>query len=284
MTSYLTTSMWPLIVQRVPHAPDCLNSAAHSLRALNVDVLVSEPPYVGVRSPSAVPIPLGSVLIASLQAGATSLADVGAVLRSAPWCSVCLVDVTPPFDQRVIRAFEPHPGAFGLIRTGQVRSLPRHQMLGAVRKRPFPSPGDLARFVARRVSRLDLIPALSSCFEVQQPGEHIPRPPHRSTLSRHLQDFKPFTARDWAALARLSRVLELAGSRRWSSQERAALEHGIDGRTLRGWLVRFLGLSFGEALELVGWEWVVEAGLREGGYIARRDAQTGSAPQRILAS
>jgi len=251
---------------------------------LNADVLVSEPPYVDVRSPSGVPIPLGSVLIASLQAGATSLADVGAVLRSAPWCSVCLVDATPPFDQRVIRAFEPHPGAFGLIRCGQVGSLPQHQMLGAIRERPFPSPDDLARFVARRVNRLDLIQALSTCFEVQQPRERMPRPPHRSTLSRQLQGFKPFTARDWAALARLSRVLDLAASSSWSSQERAALEHDIDGRTLRGWLARFLGLSFGDALELVGWEWVVEAGLREGGYVPGRDAQADSAPQRTLAS
>jgi hypothetical protein len=211
---------------------------------------------------------MGSVLIGTLERGAVGLADLSLLRASSPWCSACLLDTDPPFDRRVIAAFEPYPGSFGRIRAFSGGSLPVPGILEAVRRRTFPAAIELADFVAKRIGRTDLVPTLRDCFEPNRAGSSWSRPPHRSTLSRQLRDLKPYTARDWSSLARLVRVLASPESLGGVSRDRTAFEHEVDGRTLSGWLARYLRLSFREARERVGWEWVIEAGLRTGGYVS----------------
>ncbi len=131
----------------------------------------------------------------------------------------------------------------------------------AIRARTPPTPETLARYVIRRTSCAEPLVALIDCFTDPPATPAVPR----STLARRLRDFGSFTPHDWRALHRLI----LATGRAPSPMERLAHVLGLDPRTLRTAAQQFLGDLTPHVTRWPGWEWKLEAALRQGGYPLR---------------
>lgn len=230
----------------------------------------------------------GAVLLVESAGGVRASGHVAAPAadahRRAPWAPVCLVG-----DPRSIAAIslEPHLPAWAVVaRAPWVAShedpaaLPERVLL-AVRQRPAPTAAQLSAYIISRTDRSDLHLALAAALDSDPAASGH----HRTTIWRHLSAFGELTARNWAAIARLTAILRRAGEFPGRTRERLAREFGVDPRTMDSWLEQYVGLPLAEAGARPGWEWIVESALRRGGYVStaggaseRDDA--GGAPRR----
>jgi hypothetical protein len=218
---------------------------------------------------------LGGIIICDLRAGRQPYESLSSLALTAPWCPTCaLVPTRLPF-RKLIEVLESLPrSCLKLpIELGDTQPQPRW-LLAEVTRRPAPTPAQIAEYIARRVSCSWLFPTFAACLQ-----RGADSGASRSYLSRKLKNRPPFTARDWAAVGQLVSVLQ---STRWPAG-RLAREHGLDPRTLRAWVARYLGLPWNTAQQLVGWEWIVEAALRRGKYVPDRLSEAPAKPMALEA-
>jgi hypothetical protein len=232
-------------------------------RSLGVYVL--EHPYRVFR-PAGSKIPeLGAVVVCDLRAGRAAFEGLLSVAMLAPWCASCALLPTDMPVRELMELLELLPARCSKLPLEPgANPLDSERVIAAIARRPPPTSLDIAEYIAQRIAWSAVTPALAACL-----GRHYDLRSSRSYLSRRLKALPPFTARDWAAVGHLVALLQ---STRWPAG-RLAREHGLDPRTLRAWTSRYLALPWSTAQQLAGWEWVVEAALRRGGYAAGPAAQ-----------
>ena len=165
-----------------------------------------------------------------------------------------------------LAAFEPVPGVFAPLYATDYSTLGlASRTVEAVRRRPPPPATAIAQWVERRLHRIGTASTLSACFAAG--GDDL-RPPR--TLTRRVCALGPLEVRDWRGLARLAQIHTVAGPLERASLEVAAYDAGVDPRTLRRWLRLATEMSWPEATERPGWEWLVEMTLRRFGYLDTR--------------
>jgi hypothetical protein len=224
----------------------------------NLGVYILEPPYAVCR-PLGNRVPeLGAILMVDLRLGRSTCESLVGVTTAAPWCPSCArVPASMPARQLIEVLDLLPPSCSKLPIEDDSNPFEPGRYVAAVAARPGPSPTEIAAYVAGRTSPGIASPLLA-CLE-----QNGTRQTSRSYLSRRLQAYPPYTAHDWAAIGALVLILR---SGRWPAG-RLARENGLDPRTLRAWAARYLAMPWSVAEELVGWECIVEAALRRGGYI-----------------
>lgn len=130
----------------------------------------------------------------------------------------------------------------------------------AIVRRAQPTAPILARWVAQRLEVRGLARVLRRQFA--DALEQVPSTAacSSSTYSRYFAALGRFRAHDWRRLARLC----VDAPRHAHPLPRSP----VSRRTTEAHVRRYLGMTFGEATRLVGWEWVLESALRRGGYLA----------------
>lgn len=242
---------------------------AHVADRFGGEVTVLEPPYRGVLPlpplaagadppPGAIAVGRGAHVIAVL-------AQLTTVVHHWPWMIPCLVvdRGDEPIEPLAILVSELH-GRLAVVKWRPGQTHPdAAQILLAVRDRPAPTCGDLAQWVARRVRQSDLEIPLRSQF--REALERVPasRDASISTYSRLFARYGRFTARDWRALALLCLHAVSGGS----EAPLAPSCRKIPLRRATLYTRKYLCQSQRVLEERVGWEWVLETGLRAGGYV-----------------
>lgn len=253
--------------------PGCESPPLAGAVSDTVTLLILDYPYQQPRLAARQAPPVGSLLIADLADGIPALAQAVTMQRGAPWCP--LVTCLP--DRRVssvtLAAFEPVAGAFAPLYTTDYAWLPLpRRAADAVRRRPPPPPTAIAQWVELRLHRPGTASTLGACFG--DGGDDL-RPPR--TLTRRVCALGPLEVRDWRGLARLAHIHTTAGPLERASLEVAAYDAEVDPRTLRRWLRLATDMSWSEATERPGWEWLVEMALRRFSYLAvERELRTRS--------
>jgi hypothetical protein len=239
---------------------------------MHPDVSVVLPPYSHQVPLGRQTLVLGSILVADLRGGAEAVAQIVAAYQRAPWCPLCLVNDSQGISASLLWLLRRLPDwtAFCTAPTLSHGPSVDHVIL-AVKNRPSPTPIILATYVTQRVARPELSQALQACFRRAHRSESSVGP-DRSWLSRRLRDFGPMTAKAWTAAAELLPVLQSQSA----TVDRCAYDQGLDPRTVRSRLQHFRVGSLAEARGLVGWEWLMEAVLRAGGYVRGENREKGS--------
>jgi hypothetical protein len=167
----------------------------------------------------------------------------------------------------VLGTFEPIPGTWAPLYTGDYASLPpAERAVAAVRRRPVPRSTTIAQWIERRLRNPGVGGVLAACFGDEGDNQRPPR-----TLTRRVRELGPLEVRDWRGLARIAQILAARSFRAGGSLETAAFEAEVDPRTLRRWLQLVTNRSWVEASGMVGWEWVLETALRRWGYVEVRE-------------
>jgi hypothetical protein len=221
------------------------------------------PPYRQLAWPSDGVPPLGAVAIAVADSAESVAGDLRPFLRRAPWCIPCLVTGSATATPRVLIAIHELPGQPAFIAGPVADGGLEAPVAAAVRSRPVPGGARLADFVVRRTGRGDLRLELSRLLAAPSAGPVVSELPGR-TLRDRLRRFGTFGSHCWRAVGALCR---LGTKQDGGSIERLATSVGIGPRTLRSWVRRYLDVTIAEYRTRIGWEWVLEAALRHGGYV-----------------
>jgi hypothetical protein len=231
---------------------------------------VLEPPY-GLMRPGGREVPrLGAIVAIDLGGDPLAWINVRAIQEAAPWCPLCLIESIGGYNHRLAPLFEPFSGAYATLLVRKTSAIDLAKVVEGVRRRPPPRARELARYVAQRTKRPDLLEPLQECFDAAAEPRSTSSA-RRSRFSRRFADFKPWTARDWAAVARLIQIHSwIAVCPSTPSLEQAANDNGMDPRTLQSRLQRYLRCSYLDAVERAGWEWMIEASLRVRAYAQRQ--------------
>jgi hypothetical protein len=225
-----------------------------------------EPPYDRVRPACPFRPPVGAVLLTDLVGGIPALAEAVVSQRESPWCPLVLL-ADRNISSATLHAFEPVPGTWAILYSSDYSHLPATRRARiALRRRPLPSATTLALWVERRLGIPTVATTLAACCGA---GGDAPRPPR--TLTRRVQALGPLEVRDWRGLARLAQLAGGLPCENPPSLECAALNAGIDPRTVRRWLRLATDLCWQQCAHLAGWEWVLESALRRFGYVERRE-------------
>lgn len=140
-------------------------------------------------------------------------------------------------------------------------------LLSAVRHRPTPDAGALARYASDRLDEPRLLEPLARQFLEVLEGTPASTYCSVATYSRTFASYGPYTARHWRAVAQL--VSEVGAARAGVSNDTIPTPHKVKLRHHQKihYARRFLGVSWSMASHLAGWEWVLESALRKGGYV-----------------
>ncbi len=226
---------------------------------MNIPALLIEPPYAAIRPVGHGVPPLGAILLADLRLGMPAVEAAVAVRSRAPWCPIAVV--VPPQPSRLAEAalgqLPPHLVPVG---GGGDQGLDPEAIRLATERRPAPGPTELARYAAVRIGASGVARVLETCFQLDDPHSERVRPVPPSTISRRLRASGPLTCHDWRNLAR---IIDWHGR---MDNEPAALTV---------WLQRYLDLTVAAMKQRVGWEWIIEAGLRRWGYVQDPEAGGG---------
>jgi hypothetical protein len=134
--------------------------------------------------------------------------------------------------------------------------------VGAVRRRPRPSARTIATWIARRLGKRELAPALESQFGEVLEGRPASTRASVATYSRLFGRYGPYTARDWRAIVRLC-VFGVGEPRLpgwWTDEELSPRTAGLYAR-------KYLQMPFGSVAGRLGWEWILERALRVARYL-----------------
>ena len=207
-------------------------------------------------------LPLGSVFVCR-GTGLPPLAAAAVRSAAMPWCPLVVVTSREG-------VLESEPMKSGRHAPGQVVVLAREhsqlprpsEVAAAVRQRSLPTPARMAGYVLARTDRHMRQELLEACFDVSGTQSWHRLGMSRSEFYRTLAPMGPFTPMDWGKVAR---VVSLTGSEGHAALT-LALERGCGADMIREWLDRYVGVSLEAFLRSPGWEWVLEAVLRRGGY------------------
>jgi len=230
----------------------------HPLRS---ELVSLAPPYRTCASISSLKrgesLPLGSLVLGRGDTTIAVLAELTALSYRSPWAIPCLA---VPAREEVLKPL--------LMLVTELRDrlvlVPREaaQLVARVRRRPAPRPAALARWIARRLRSRELEVPLRSQFEEGLGYELTTAGLSVASYSRLFALYGPYTARDWRAVGRLALQAGLG---------RDAEEHpsaALPLRTATEYAKKYLGMSCHALAERLGWEWVLEAALRTGGYVS----------------
>ena len=225
------------------------------------------PPYRARLPPGERPAELGTIVLIDTRPGSVALDELLRMQDSAPWCAVCLLHDSTPEAQTILKvARRLLPSVVGI--QNDEAPITADEAKSAVTRRGAPGLLEIATYVSGRLRVPILRDLLMDCLgTVGQAGAG--RGKSRRTLDRHLRVLGTLSASDWRALAQTARALT------WfphpTSIEQLAWAFELDPRTFRGRCRTFLGLSPRHALELVGWEWMLEAAIRRFGFLGSTD-------------
>src|SRR5437879_13653375 len=208
-------------------------------------------------------LPLGSVVLGRGDATIAVLAELTALSYRSPWAIPCLaVPAHEEILQPLLLLGTALRDRLVLVARGAPHVDEAAHVVACVRRRPAPRPAALARWVARRLRCRDLEVPLRSQFEEGLGFEPTTSGLSVASYSRLFALYGPYTARDWRAVGRLALQAGLGPD---------AEEHppaALPLRTATEYAKKYLGLSCHALAERLGWEWVLEAALRTGGYVA----------------
>jgi hypothetical protein len=231
-------------------------------RALRSELLAVAPPYrtaVPVHGAGGAELPLGSVVLAQGDAMIAALAELTALSHRAPWIVPSLALSTPQESLEPLFVVTELRDRLVVSSPARDRDDIAH-VVTAVRRRPPPTPAMLARWVARRLATRELESPLRHQFE-RSLGAAGDGDRSVASYSRLFSQYGRYTARDWRALARLC-VHAVART----------IENGHSGASLplrnaSHYATRYLRVPYHVVADRLGWEWVLEAALRAGGYV-----------------
>ena len=208
-------------------------------------------------------LPLGSVVLGRGDATIAVLAELTALSYRSPWAIPCLaVPAHEEILQPLLMLVTELRDRLVLVARGVPRVDDAAHVVACVRRRPAPRPAALARWIARRLRSRELEVPLRSQFEEGLGYQLTTSGLSVASYSRLFALYGPYTARDWRAVGRLA--LHAAAGPRAEEQRAAALPF----RTATEYAKKYLGMSYHALAERLGWEWVLEASLRTGGYVS----------------
>lgn len=236
-------------------------------RRFGGELSVLAPPYRTLSSLRSLPgvgdLPLGCVVVGRGDAALPVLADLTAAAYRWPWIIPCVaLDVEhEPLEPLLMLVTELRDRLAVAKEAVGGRGIELAAVVVAVRKRESPAPRLLAEWIAKRLKRAELGAPL--CSQFRQALEGVPASDgcSVSTFSRFFRRYGKYTARDWRALARLC-VYAAAGP-----DCLASASVTLSLRTARSYARQYLALPYQRFAECLGWEWVLEAGLRSGRYL-----------------
>jgi hypothetical protein len=218
-------------------------------------------PLPSVRDARA--LPLGTVVVGLSDNIADALASLAQLTYECPWAIPCLAH--PPAQHRLDALFQlvrELRGRLALLTSvedlksqGGVIRLAR-----AVRTRPPPTATIMAAWICHRIGQLTLQEPLQRQFEMAGPRPPEAKSPSVATYSRLFRRHGVYTARDWRAIARLCWHADSLG-------RGGAAGDTLRLRTLMRHAPQYLQVSHHTIARRLGWEWVLEAALRAGGYV-----------------
>ncbi len=225
-----------------------------------VTLLALEPPFVALTPVGPFRLSLGTLLCADLTEGIPALARALGAHAISPWAPLVVQLPDRRIPAATLAAFEPVPGTWAFLYPGDFAHLSLEQrVIAAVRHRPVPTNASIARWVELRLGVPEAGLIMRDCLHASGC-----RHPTR-TLTRRMRALGPFEVREWRGLAELARIV--AGLAHGLTLEAQAYLAGLDPRTLRRWLRLATDLRWMEVSRRVGWEWLLESALRQGGCL-----------------
>jgi hypothetical protein len=212
--------------------------------------------------------PLGSVVISSDRSSLiAALAQLTLAANMWPWVVPCVL--MPDEELRLRRPVMIITELRDRLVIARAGRGPERQnpdgVLSAVRERLVPTASVLARWVSLRLGVPELKLHLGTQFREALEDEPSGSLASVSTYSRFFASLGPLTARDWRGLARLCVHLARRGD--------ADSDPLLPRRTAEVYTRKHLGMRYCEAARYLGWEWVLEKALRQGGYLSAAKVQ-----------
>jgi len=242
-------------------------ASPHVVHRFGDHVAVLAPPYRASHSVRRLSdsdeLPLGSIAIGMGDGGRIDvLAELTLAARRWPWAIPC---VSVPWgnemlERQLMLVSELRERIVVVRQSRQHDADQIEAAVGAVRRRSRPTARAVATWIARRLGKRELAPALESQFSEALEG--TPASSHASvaTYSRLFARHGPFTARDWRAVARLCVFGEAKLPGWWTDDELSPRTAGLYAR-------KYLQLPYGVVAGRLGWEWILERALRVGRYL-----------------
>jgi hypothetical protein len=199
--------------------------------------------------------PLGAALVCSLNGSILDgLANAFREHAVSPWCPLVLA-APIVICETALQQLCPAASRTATILLEHEGTAPTHdEVRAAVGRRGRPTHADITDYVrlrtdeglARAVERaLEGSVAWSAGLRRYLGRMHVPSPQH------------------WFNVFHLTRYLASAADPESRTLEQVALEFNRAPRTLSSWCAKYLRCSWPEARRRLGWEWMVEAVLRE---------------------
>jgi len=216
-----------------------------------LSLYVTAPPFMHVRRLGDGRPPLGSILLADVADRPATAEELRDLFALAPWCPVCVLLHSTAERRRVPRS--PRMcSVSALVGGGGAASI-----LEAVRDRPRPAPMEMAEWLADRVRTPGIKTPLATLF-----GRAISswdRSPLGSTWSETpIQTLGNWPGTKWQEVARLA---DLAANR--EAMGRLLVRRNPASAQTVASIRDLLDATEEEFRERAGWEWVLEAAVRQ---------------------
>jgi hypothetical protein len=206
--------------------------------------------------------PLGTVIVGAGGEPLDALMALTQIVHTCPWVIPCLrvAVMGARLEHLLDLVHELRHRLVVVTRTERFRRADDAEtIVRGVRRRPLPAPTALAVWVAQRVHVPELSQPLADQFDRALSRPRIAAGPSPATYSRLFRQYGPYTARDWRAIARLCRHAL------WREDERVGARLPL--RTAMRYAHHYLRVPHPLMRKRLGWEWVLEAALRVGGYV-----------------
>jgi len=221
------------------------------------------PPYFRARPARLSSPPLGAIAIGDARSEHAVSMHLAPTVERAPWCVPCVIVSPLTVDPAILSALHALPGHPVFIREPSLADDLPVLAVSAVRRRSAPTGRQMADYVTQRTGRWGLTGLLTSMLSAAADPAAGARLPDRTARDR-MRRFGSLTPRCWRTIGNLARIAAAVTD---ASVDVMAWRAGVGPRTLRSWSARYLRTTLQEFRIRVGWEWVLEAALRVGGYV-----------------
>jgi hypothetical protein len=224
-------------------------------------VRVLLPPYAGFGLHPGMDLPLGAIVVCNASENDAALLRAAVYETLAPWAPLALILPENMLEPSVLEAVTRLRGKSAYVAHAAGGIAPA-TICAAVAARARPTANDVANYVARRLENRECGRLVLAALERPEVTGCYPGGGRYRTLCRRLRQLGPLTPREWRLL------WHLAGLPRSTepSVEALACAAGVEARALRHQVSRLMGLPLHEYRIRVGWEWTIEATLREHRY------------------